>query len=96
LKKVDFLKKSGVIQGFWSLFSNPSESDYIKETPEAGFRTIKDTTILNKVVKGLTEKDLNFFSSMLPKETLGKVIKESNKEEDEIKKAEKFIELIRR
>lgn len=32
---------------------------------------------------------------MLPKKTLGQIITEANKEVDEIKKAEKFSELIK-
>ena len=95
VKKVDFLKKAGVIQGFWSLNPNPSESDFIKNTPESGFRTFKDENELNNTVQEMASEDLNFFSSMLPKETLGKIITEANKEYDEVKKGEKFLELIR-
>lgn len=95
VKKVDFLKNAGVIQGFWSLHPSPTESIYIHKTTELGFRTIDDLNVLNQVVQELANKDLNFFSSMLPKETLGQIITEANTETDEIKKAEKFLELIK-
>lgn len=45
IKKVDFLKTSGVIQGFWSLNPNPTMPDYIKDTPKNGFETILDPFI---------------------------------------------------
>jgi len=32
IKKVDFLKTSGVLQGFWSLNPEPTHSNYIKNT----------------------------------------------------------------
>lgn len=51
VKKTDFLKKSGVIQGFWSLNPAPAKSDFIQETPESGFRTIDNTEVLNQLVQ---------------------------------------------
>ena len=94
VKKVDFLKKAGVIQGFWSLNPAPTESDFIHETPESGFRTINKADGLNQLVQNIAKQDLNFFSSMLPKKTLGNIISKANKETDEVKKAEKFLKLI--
>ena len=38
-KKVDFLKQAGIIQGFISLYPNPTPS-YIKETPDKGIPNI--------------------------------------------------------
>jgi len=40
VKKVDFLKQSGVIQGFWSLNSNPTNTEHIEKSPKLGFQTI--------------------------------------------------------
>jgi len=40
INKVDLLKNSGVIQGFWSLNPKPTNSDFIKKTPKLGFQTI--------------------------------------------------------
>ena len=42
IKKVDFLRTSGIIQGFWSLNPNPTTSQYVKNTPKLGFQTILD------------------------------------------------------
>jgi len=40
VKKVDFLKQSGVIQGFWSLNSNPTNAEHIEKSAKLGFQTI--------------------------------------------------------
>jgi hypothetical protein len=42
IKKVDFLKQSGVVQGFWSLNPHPTDENFIKQSPELGFETIVD------------------------------------------------------
>ena len=40
-KKVDFLKQAGVVQGFVSLYPNPTES-FVKETSERPFQEVKN------------------------------------------------------
>ena len=92
-KKVDFLKQSGVIQGFVSLYPNPSSSG-IKETQHKGFQTFENYSLLEKFITDLITSDMNFFSSMLPKKKLGKIITTSSQEDTDIKKAEKFLELL--
>jgi hypothetical protein len=37
---------------------------------------------------------MNFFSSMLPKKNLGKIVSIAAKEKDDISKADKFLKLI--
>ncbi|MGC9331185.1 MAG: hypothetical protein ACP5DZ_04820 [Bacteroidales bacterium] len=37
INKVDFLKTAGVIQGFWSLNPNPTETNHVRQTPKGGF-----------------------------------------------------------
>ena len=91
--KVDFLKQAGVIQGFISLYPNPTES-FIKSTPNEGFQTFDNYSTLEKFISDLVTSDMNFFSSMLPKKQLGQIITISAKENTEIKKAEKFLELL--
>lgn len=91
--KVDFLKQAGVIQGFISLYPNPTES-FIKSTPNEGFQTFDNYSTLEKFISDLVTSDMNFFSSMLPKKQLGRIITISAKENTEIKKAEKFLELL--
>jgi hypothetical protein len=93
IKKVDFLKKSGVIQGFISL--NPNiEGGGLKESPEKGFQTFLNYKDIADFCKDLINTDLNYFSSMLSKSDLGKIITIANQEKTEIAKAEKFLSLI--
>lgn len=95
IKKVDFLKTSGVIQGFWSLNPNPTDSDYIKNTPKLGFQTISDKEQLLNNCKELLTNDMNYFSSMISKSKLGEIIRIASQENTDIAKAEKFLILIR-
>lgn len=95
IKKVDFLKTSGVVQGFWSLNPTPTDSDFIKETPKGGFQTIYSEDTLLSNCKTLIENDMNYFSSMVSKTKLGEIIRISNQEGSDIAKAEKFLTLIR-
>jgi hypothetical protein len=95
IKKVDFLKTSGVIQGFWSLNPNPTNSDYIKKTPKLGFQTIINKEQLLNNCKELVTSDMNYFSSMISKMKLGEIIRIASQEKSDIAKAEKFLTLIR-
>lgn len=95
IKKVDFLKTSGVIQGFWSLNPKPTDSDFVKVTPQEGFQTIQTPDTILQLCKKLVENDMNYFSSMISKSDLGKIISIANKEATDIAKAEKFLTLIR-
>jgi hypothetical protein len=94
-KKVDFLKTSGVIQGFWSLNPCPTSSDFIKTTPKSGFQTIYNEEQLLNHCKDLVNTDMNYFSSMISKLNLGKIIRIASQEKTDIEKAEKFLTLIR-
>ncbi len=93
LKKVDFLKKSGIIQGFISLYPNPTD-EFIKNTKENGFRTFEQYQELSEFIVELVNSDMNFFSSMISKRKLGQIITISAKENNDIAKAEKFLRLI--
>ncbi|MHB1664104.1 MAG: hypothetical protein ACYCT7_02425, partial [bacterium] len=95
VKKVDFLKTSGVIQGFWSLNSEPAGGNFIKVTPKKGFQTIETTDMIFQLSKKLVENDINYFSSMISKTDLGEIISIASKETTNIVKAEKFLTLIR-
>ncbi len=95
VKKVDFLKTSGVIQGFWSLNPKPTNSDYVKNTPKLGFQTILDKDQLFNNCKELVTNDMNYFSSMISKLKLGEIIRIASQEATDIAKAEKFLTLIR-
>ncbi|MDA3871481.1 MAG: hypothetical protein PF551_03920 [Candidatus Marinimicrobia bacterium] len=93
--KVDFLKTSGVIQGFLSLFPNPTSSEFISNTQENGFQTISSYSQLKTILSEIVNCDMNYFSSMISKPKLGQIISIANKENTDAKKAEKFLELIR-
>ncbi|MCB1194244.1 MAG: hypothetical protein KDK90_27660 [Leptospiraceae bacterium] len=96
IKKVDFLKSSGVTQGFWSLNPKPSDSsDFIKASNKKGFITIFKEDELFELIKNLLDLGMNFFSSMLPKSELGKIIKFASQEPNDIARAEKFLSLLR-
>lgn len=93
-KKVDFLKKSGVVQGFWSLNPNPTDTNFIKNSPNFGFETIFDIQQLKNNCQELISNEMNYFSSMISKAKLGEIIRISNQEKTDIEKAEKFLTLI--
>ncbi|MBU1298121.1 MAG: hypothetical protein KKF20_06870 [Bacteroidetes bacterium] len=93
--KVDFLKTSGVIQGFFSLNPRPTDTDHIRETSKKGFQTITTSDKLLPLCKEFVESDMNYFSSMISKAKLGEIIRIANQEATEIAKAEKFLTLIR-
>ncbi len=92
-QKVDLLKQAGIIQGFISVYPNPTDN-FIKETAKGGFQTFDNYDNLKKFITDLTKSDLNFFSSMLPKKKLGQIITLSAQEKDDIAKAERFLSLI--
>lgn len=92
--KVDFLKTSGVIQGFLSLNPQSSDASYIKNTPKFGFQTISSLRQIQDFFGVLLKGEMNFFSSMISKVRLGKIISIASQEKTDIQKAEKFLSLI--
>lgn len=95
--KVDHLKKAGIIQGFWSVNSNPLDNngESIKQTPENGFVRMDSYSELVTNLEDIYSSDLEFFSSMRSKDELGKIIEIANQESEYEQKAEKFLSLIR-
>lgn len=91
-KKVDFLKKAGIIQSFISLYPN-STNGFIRNTDGKGFQTFNEYQNLINYITEVISSDMNFFSSMLPKRKLGQIITVSAKEKDGVSKAEKFFKL---
>ena len=95
--KVDHLKKCGIIQGFWSVNSKPlDKEDSIKNTKALGFYRFDSYDELEKELNKLLKEEREFFSSMQTKNELGRIIEIANKEDSYEKKAEKFLELIRK
>lgn len=95
LKKVDFLKTSGVIQGFLSLNPTPTTSSFSLSSPKSGFQTVTNEAQVFDYCKEFVTNDMNYFSSMLSKQKLGELITIAGKEANDIAKAEKFLTLIR-
>jgi hypothetical protein len=95
VKKVDFLKTSGVIQGFWSLNPNPTTSNFLTASPKFSFQTIQSPESLYTFCQELVLDDMNYFSSMISKMNLGEIIRIANQETDDVARGEKFLTLIR-
>ena len=95
LSKVDFLKKSGVVQSFISLYPEPIDTSYIECSPDKGFVTFNNYNKLKSHIREMINSEMHFFSSMIGKSSLGQIIRISSNEENDIMRAEKFLELIR-
>jgi len=95
-KKVDNLKRIGIIQGFWSLNPRPTEDNSlnIKKTPHEGFYRFDSYKELADKLSSLLKEDLQFFGGMLSKEKLGKLIELADKEKTYEEKAQRFLELL--
>ena len=95
-KRVDYLKRAGIIQGFWSLNPFPlNHGNTRKSTPKGGFIRFDNTDELELHLNQLFDKDLNFFSGMENTELLGKYIEMANMEENYENKGLKFLNIIR-
>lgn len=92
--KVDYLKKSGVVQGFWSLNPNPTDSTYIKETTDKGFLTVSSIIMLESLVNELLKTPVHYFSSMKSLNELGRLIEIASKEKTYEEKAHLFLSLL--
>lgn len=94
INKVDFLKSSGVIQGFLSLNPSISAISSINKTPRKGFQTFLNRDNLLNFCGELISSELNYFSLMVSKKKLGEIIRLANKENTDIAKADKFLSII--
>jgi len=95
-EKIDHLKKSGIIQGFWSVNPNPLDNDgeNIKSTPLKGFYRFDDYEGLKQSSLNLLKEKREFFSSMQTKKRLGEIIEIANKESTYEDKAQRFLKLL--
>lgn len=91
LHKVDNLGKSGVLQKVISV--NPS-IDEIKKSPLNYFCTPNNLNELEEILENILNEDLYYFSSMMSKEQLSQIIKQSSKAKNEIEIAETFLKLL--
>lgn len=95
--KVDHLKTSGIIQGFWSVNPEPLDNNYesLKSTSNNAFiRMDAYKELLHNLDELLSEKR-EFFSSMKSKKELGRIIELASREPNYERKAEKFLSLMR-
>ncbi|RME61348.1 MAG: hypothetical protein D6780_01880 [Candidatus Dadabacteria bacterium] len=96
-KKVDLLRKNGIIQGFWSVNSCPltSDEENIKKTEQRGFYRFDNYWELERFSLDILLNQAEFFSSMQTKRHLGEIIEIANKEQNYEDKAQRFLELLR-
>jgi len=98
-EKVDHLKKTGIIQGFYSVnpqpLDDPTHKNNIKSTPKRGFLRFDSYEELRQELINLLSEEREFFSGMKTKKELGKIIEIANREPTYEKKAEVFLKLLR-
>ncbi|PAF43319.1 hypothetical protein [Helicobacter sp. 11S03491-1] len=94
LHKIDHLGQYGVLQKMISM--NPN-LDINKESPSKYFQTPQNLESFYQMLKDILVQDFYYFSAMLDKKELGKIIKESSSSDnDEIQIAEKFLKLLKK
>jgi hypothetical protein len=96
-KKADYLKKAGIIQGFWSLNPFPlNHGNTRKRSHKNGFLRMDNIDEFNMSVDKLFNQELNFFSGMQNPKKLGQLIELANREKTYQEKGLKFINLLKR
>jgi hypothetical protein len=97
-EKVDYLKRNGIIQGFWSVNPKPLDNngENIKSTKFNGFYRFDTYEELKQRTLELLKEEREFFSGMHTRRKLGEIIEIANKESTYETKAQKFLDLLRR
>lgn len=96
-KKADYLKKAGIIQGFWSLNPFPlNHGNTRKRSHKNGFFRMDNIDEFNMSLDKLFNQELNFFSGMQNPKKLGQLIELANREKTYQEKGLKFINLLKR
>lgn len=96
-KKADYLKKAGIIQGFWSLNPFPlNHGNTRKRSHKNGFLRMDNIDEFNMSLDKLFNQELNFFSGMQNPKKLGQLIELANREKTYHEKGLKFINLLKR
>lgn len=95
--KVDQLKITGIVQGFWSVNPEPLDNggENIKQTKKRGFCRFDNFEELQNAFNSLLSEERDFFSSMKSRKELGSIIELANKERTYEEKAETFLRLIK-
>ena len=95
IHKVDFLKSAGVVQGFYSIYPNPTNSNHIQVSEKRGFETIDNLNYFEQILSQIINTPFNYFSSMKSQQKLGEIISIAAQETTNLAKADKFLKLIR-
>lgn len=97
-EKVDYLKRNGIIQGFWSINPKPLDNngENIKTTKFNGFYRFDTYEELEQSALDLLKEEREFFSGMRTRKKLGEFIEIANEEPTYEGKAQKFLDLLRR
>ncbi len=96
-EKVDYLKRNGIIQGFWSINPKPVDNgENIKTTKFNGFYRFDTYEELEQSALDLLKEEREFFSGMRTRKKLGEFIEIANEEPTYEGKAQKFLDLLRR
>lgn len=92
LGKIDHLGQYGVLQKIISL--NPSLNS-IKNSPLNYFQTPQNLNELEEILENILKQDFYYFSAMLDKKKLGRIIQKSVNSQDEILIAENFLAMLK-
>ena len=96
VEKVDHLKTSGIIQGFWSVNPKPlDEGDTLDATEAKGFVRFDTYESFQHALVKLLATEMNFFAGMKSKQELGRFIERANIESTYVQKAETFLTLLK-
>ena len=96
-EKVDYLKRNGIIQGFWSINPKPLDNngENIKNTKFNGFYRFDTYEELEQSALDLLKEEREFFSGMRTRKKLGEFIEIANEEPTYEGKAQRFLDLLR-
>jgi len=95
-EKVDYLKRNGIIQGFWSINPKPVDNGENKKTTKFnGFYRFDTYEELEQSALDLLKEEREFFSGMRTRKKLGEFIEIANEEPTYEGKAQRFLDLLR-
>jgi len=96
--KVDLLKQSGIIQGFWSINPNlnPNDPKNMKSTEQRGFIRIDSVLELKRLLLKNIHSSRVFFSSFSEMKDIGRAIIKTTDFNELDKKARIFIEYLQK
>ena len=93
-RRADYLKSSGIIQGFWSVNPFPINGATRKTSKKRAFYRFDNSDEFKNSLDKLINHDLKFISTMKSKKDLGKIIDLVNTENTPENIASKFINIL--